>query len=636
MTDVKTSNEILQAGAPKKVVLIGSLIPKANGGESYRLEPEGSEKPAGVWFEKRTEGGIDVRRICAALRVSAVDYDVNGEGFGITAEFRNAVGNLKAVRIGLDELNTAAEKLRGLGLSIDEAPGARQSRVPDYLNAVFQNYKQQGIPLVRRVTRVGWLSDQFTAFAFPDGVMTAPGEDTKERYCMDLPEGAPSFEVKGTLKQWQESIGLMALKSDRLMLSLCVGFAAPMIQLLGLQNSPGVHFYGGSSIGKSTAARGTASIFGSRFGTWRLTDNFAELVASSHNSLPMVLDEISQADRKTMELLYMIANGRGKGRMTTKGGAKKVFTWALTLVSTGEQTTDEAKREKTGKASAAGEEIRLINIPADVGTGNGILSQLAEGESAEAVVDEYTAAAQKYQGAAGRAFIKKLLEDVQAHGVEAVRENFSGFAADFSAMASAGQVLDSQQQRVLRFFAAFAFAGELATSYGVLPWQERQAQAAALSCFAAWDSRAGSRRERIQDCIDALAFIDEQKAKCYYFENGGKVPRNADAYSPQTKECAALVFSESVRVLACYEPAMFTKIVRKIGGVVDDVEAALIKAGALYWNDNKRKAYKPRNDKIKKLLPNWRYKAILTQAVQNGAPLTDSQKQEIFDLLKNA
>lgn len=62
MTDVKTTTEILQAEAPKEVVLIGSLIPKANGGESYRLEPEGEEKP-GVWFEKRTEGGIDVRRI---------------------------------------------------------------------------------------------------------------------------------------------------------------------------------------------------------------------------------------------------------------------------------------------------------------------------------------------------------------------------------------------------------------------------------------------------------------------------------------------------------------------------------------------------------------------------------------------
>lgn len=634
MTDVKTTTEILQAEAPKEVVLIGSLIPKANGGESYRLEPEGEEKP-GVWFEKRTEGGIDVRRICAPLRVSAVDYDVNGEGFGITAEFHNAVGNLKAVRIGLDELSTAAEKLRGLGLSIDEAPGARQSRVPDYLNAVFQNYKQQGIPLVRRVTRVGWLSDQFTAFAFPDGVMMAPGEDSKERYCMDLPEGAPSFEVKGTLQQWQESIGLTALKSDRLMLSLCVGFAAPMIQLLGLQNSPGVHFYGGSSIGKSTAARGTASIFGSRFGTWRLTDNFAELVASSHNSLPMVLDEISQADRKTMELLYMIANGRGKGRMTTKGGAKKVFTWALTLVSTGEQTSDEAKREKTGKASAAGEEIRLINIPADVGAGNGILSQLAEGESAEAVVDAYTAAAQKYQGAAGRAFIKKLLEDVQVHGVESIRENFAGYAADFSAMASAGRVLDNQQQRVLRFFAAFAFAGELATNYGVLPWQERQAQAAALSCFAAWDSRAGSRRERIRDCLDALAFVDEEKAKRLYFK-GGKLAEKSDAYSPQTKECSALVFAEKVRVLACYEPGKFREIINKMGAVAADVEAALMNVDALYFNDKSRREFRPRDENTKSLLPKSRYKAIFPQAVKNGAPLTDSQKQEILDLLKNA
>ena len=73
-----------------------------------------------------------------------------------------------------------------------------------------------------------------------------------------------------------------------------------------------------------------------------------------------------------------------------------------------------------------------------------------------------------------------------------------------------------------------------------------------------------------------------------------------------------------------------------MGAVAADVEAALMNVDALYFNDKSRREFRPRDENTKSLLPKSRYKAIFPQAVKNGAPLTDSQKQEILDLLKNA
>ena len=104
----------------------------------------------------------------------------------------------------------------------------------------------------------------------------------------------------------------------------------------------GVHLRGGSSIGKSTIMELAGSVWGGGgirgfSSSWRSTDNALEATAVSHSDALLCLDEIGEADPRTVgAIAYMLANGIAKGRATRSGGARKIPTWRVLFLSTGE------------------------------------------------------------------------------------------------------------------------------------------------------------------------------------------------------------------------------------------------------------------------------------------------------------
>src|SRR5262249_48564482 len=153
-------------------------------------------------------------------------------------------------------------------------------------------------------------------------------------------------------------------------------FAAPLLTLLGLEGG-GVHYRGPSSEGKTTAALMAASVWGEpeRVESWRATANGLEGVASGHNDNLLVLDELKQIDpHQAASVAYMLANGSGKRRGRPHGGTRPRLTWKVLFLSTGEISLAQHV-EAVGLRVHAGQEVRLIDLPADAGQGFGIFER---------------------------------------------------------------------------------------------------------------------------------------------------------------------------------------------------------------------------------------------------------------------
>lgn len=109
---------------------------------------------------------------------------------------------------------------------------------------------------LRKVERLGWHGG---AYVLPDQVIGAP---QGERIAFQPPgDFEHAFRAAGSLEGWREEIAAPCAGNSRLALSLCMGFAAPLLALLE-EEGGGVHLRGGSSLGKTTALNVAASLWG--------------------------------------------------------------------------------------------------------------------------------------------------------------------------------------------------------------------------------------------------------------------------------------------------------------------------------------------------------------------------------------
>ena len=153
----------------------------------------------------------------------------------------------------------------------------------------------------------------------------------------------------------------------------------------------GLHLRGGSSIGKSTALFVAGSVWGGSplngyVRQWRATDNGLEGVAVAHCDTLLCLDELSQIDaRAAGAVAYMLANGAGKARASRSGESRAPMHWRSLFLSSGEiSLADKLAEDGRNISLAAGQQVRVIDIPADAGAGYGLFEHLHGFTSADA------------------------------------------------------------------------------------------------------------------------------------------------------------------------------------------------------------------------------------------------------------
>ena len=433
----------------------------------------------GVWHTARDAEGNPKRPawLCAPLRVTARTRTEDANGWGVLLEFLDPDGNAKTWAMPSAMLSGDgaewAGRLRDMGLTI--APGTKaRNLVAQYIDTRRLDFR------VVCTDRVGWHGP---VYVLPSGSIASPALAAEgRRYVFQSDTGMEdTFRRHGTLDAWRESVAALAAGNTRLMFAVCCALAGPMLRPAGME-SGGFHFRGESSLGKTTALKVAASVWGrpTFMQRWRTTDNALEATAVQHSDCTLILDEFGQLDpRVAGECAYMLANEQEKGRATRGGMTRRRRTWRLLFLSSGEVSLADHMAE-AGKRTRAGMEVRMVDVPLDAGAGMGGIEEVHGHDGAGALADAIVAAAARNYGAAGRAWLDwacehfaelpdRLLSLIEYHRGQMVPEAAS-----------------EQVRRVGSRFALVAAAGELAGEAGITGWKPGDAARAVRQCFNAW------------------------------------------------------------------------------------------------------------------------------------------------------
>lgn len=331
----------------------------------------------------------------------------------------------------------------------------------------------------------------------------------------------------GSLEGWQNGVARFAVGNSRLVLALSAAFAAPLLYPTGAEGG-GFHFRGASSTGKSTALVVAGSAWGGGgirgwVRTWRATSNGLEGVAAAHCDTLLCLDEMGQVDgREAGQIAYLLANGVGKSRASRTGEARAAAEWRVLFLSSGEiSLADKIAEDGRGRRAAAGQEVRIVDIPADAGAGLGLFEDLHGFPSADAFARSLKASAAEHYGHPTRAFLQHLTDNF-----DEIAPTVRGYVDEFvGEHCPAGA--DGQVSRVAARFGLVAAGGEMASACGVLPWPAGEATRAAGRCFADWlAGRGGTAPAEDTAAIAAVRRFVELHGSSRFEAMGDLAPRN--------------------------------------------------------------------------------------------------------------
>ncbi len=470
----------------------------------------------GVYYQ--AEGDDSPKWICDPIRVVAQSRDTSNSDWGYLLEWQDNDGVAHSWLMPAELLESPDEYRKALrrgGLGLASSSAAR-----NLLTAYIQT--APAINRVRCVDKTGWYGK---TFVFPHRTI---GEQSKERvlYQATASRTENRFGCSGDLADWQTHIGRLCAGNTRLVFACCAGFAAPMLHPVH-QESGGFHFDSVSSIGKSTVLRVAASLYGppKYRREWRQTANGIEGSATSVSDCLFLLDEIGQADAKQAgEALYMVANGQGKQRANKDGSPRPVATWRVLMLSSGELSLADLLRE-AGKTVRAGQEVRLLHIPADPGKGLGVYDTLPEGFRDGAALSNHLALmTETYYGTPIVAFIESLQREDWATFATEIREVRDHFVDKYVPSGASGQVT-----RAAQHFGLCAAAGEVATRYGITGWPMGESFTAAAACFAAWlDQRGGAGNQETRAILAQVLKFFEQHGDSRFTRKGTEGQQDYD------------------------------------------------------------------------------------------------------------
>lgn len=158
---------------------------------------------------------------------------------------------------------------------------------------------------------------------------------------------------RGSLGGWLEM--MCTLAADSLMIpqvAILASLVPPLQSRLQIPNFI-LDLYGNSSTGKSTTLKLAASVYGKPYDPdslilqWMSTQVAVEQIAGLCSGLPIYLDDAQHCPGELKRsIIYMVANGRGKGRGSSGGGVSEIATWHTVALSTSEEPLHESSRHE--------------------------------------------------------------------------------------------------------------------------------------------------------------------------------------------------------------------------------------------------------------------------------------------------
>jgi putative DNA primase/helicase len=466
--------------------------------------PDGfAMRKTGLWFIEQDSDSGPVKELwlCAPLKILGRTRDKASNSWGLLLQWSDPDGKLHTWAMP-GELLAGREQAPWLGRLLDEGLTIASGRKARSMLGLFLATYKTG-QRVLCVSSTGW----------HDGVYMLPDEtlgfSEKGRIVLQSRRAINPFQTGGSLAGWQKTVAAWASGNSRLIMSLASSMAAPLMLPAGIE-SGGFNFSGDSSIGKTTSLEVAASCWGSgRAGgfvqNWRATVNGFEALAALHNDSLLALDEISQCPAQSVaEAAYLLANGQGKSRAAQDGALREARCWRCMILSTGEGGL-AARLAEEGKRVKAGQEVRLLDIPADAGAGLGLFENIHGFNSAQAFADALKKAASTHYGHASRIFIKAFIKN----RMEAEPALHSGFNNYLDTICPANA--DGQVRRAARRFMLCALAGEMAIEWQILLWEAGSVLRAIKRCFADWlEQRGGSGPQEDKAVLHQIRLFFEQ------------------------------------------------------------------------------------------------------------------------------
>lgn len=431
---------------------------------------------AGLYFVEEDKNGISHKRfISSPVLVTAKTRDDSSNNWGVLLQWKDDNGVKHIQALSMELFQTDGADLRK-ALAYQGVTIAPDQRARNLFQCYLMSYQANRYALC--VDRVGWHENVFVLPHTQIG-QTADNDLIVYQASNTLDN---RYQSKGTLAQWQSDVAQLVASHSLLVFSLCTAFTGQLLTPLNQQGG-GFHLKGGSSKGKSTGLYLACSVWGKPtqfYRTWRATGNALEHTAYMHNDSFLVLDEIGEiANPKELgNIVYMLANGLGKGRMTKQITAKPMHQWKVIFLSSGEKSLKDIMQEQ-GQKTKLGQEIRLADIDIDQSE-YGIFDRLDFAEDGAKQSIELAKRLNQSYGVAGIAW----LEYITSHKAQAIKqaehllEQYRGVLA---ANHTQGHIV-----RVANYFALVAVAGELATQANITGWKSGTAFNAVQQVFNQW------------------------------------------------------------------------------------------------------------------------------------------------------
>lgn len=432
-----------------------------------RADGQGGFVPFDVW-------------IGSFVAITAQVTDELQTNHGFLVDMMNGNGGITQTIVRKKDIanggNKLLEQLFNLGFRLELS---QKNRLFQYFSSAFHNKH------VIASTRCGWLND---VFVLPSGTI---GDDS---VVYDQQSDLGGFSPKGALAGWSEATAVAAGNSAFILL-LSYAFSGPLLRFFGISGG-GFHIYGDSSAGKSVLSEFAASVFGAPeklVKSWRISKVGCELYAHAANETLLVLDEIKNANPHDLgDLVYLLANGGGSVKATQKRTLAPMVTFRTPVISNGERSIGDflalhKQQQHTGMAG------RLIEIP--VSNQYGVFDALHGYKDEHALSAFLRKTANASHGLAAIAFIEQLVKEKDIDSLvrvylEATAERFKGATGI--------------QKRASRLFSVAAFAGVLASRFGLIKVDENDIVDAIEKEFMKWVSTIAEHKSETSQIIESI------------------------------------------------------------------------------------------------------------------------------------
>lgn len=521
------------------------------------IKNNGISHKGGLYFHcKRTLKNGDIvpldTFICPPLHIDAGSRDDLDHNYGLLLRFLNRGGNWVKWCMPCEMVGGSSEDinkhLQYRGLPVDNM-------------AALKKFFNQARPVKKLecALKTGWHDDH--NFILPDKVIGSR-DDVFFQADHDV---LAEYGTNGNLDAWRENLSRLCIGNPLLLLQVSVAFAGALLKKADMPYI-GFHVFGETSTGKTTGQKIAVSVWGGHsFGkTWNSTGNGLEALAAMYNDGLLALDELGNSKAKDVDnIIYMVANGKGKNRAKVKGTARKAQEWRVALLSNGEKTLEQHLKSE-GITVKGGQSVRFLEVPV---FGNyGALNDLHEFGSGAAFSVEVQRRVGLYYGAAGMAYLERLTKDDR---------DFHGLLND---MADRLKIADmcSQECRAVRAFALVAVAGELATEYGLTGWSSGVATQAIKECMNHWRNQKGAGNTDAIAILEAVrSYVDKYGDLRFTKRNSG----NQNDKTAPTGERSGWFDYEDGNTTWLFHGAGLQKATE--GHDFSQVKAALLKAGWL-------------------------------------------------------